>query len=262
MPTLQNQKTVSAQPSIKQQDAPQNSFSVAASSEKRVALVIGNSQYGGATTLDNPIRDADLIVASLRGIGFEVMAVHDADQRAIRAAIRDFGARLEQLGEDAVAFFYFAGHGVQIRGENFLIPIGARIERAADVPVEAVQAEEVLRQLEYARSRINFVIIDACRNNPLTRGVRSLDRGLARMDGPRGTLIAYSTAPGEVAQDGEKGRNSPYATALAKALRQPGIEAEVMFRTVRQEVLKATDDQQITWESSSLTAAFYFVPRS
>lgn len=230
--------------------------------EHRVALVIGNGGYGGAAELDNPPHDAELIATTLRGIGFEVAMVRDGDQKRMRGAIRDFGARLGQLGDDAVAFFYFSGHGIQIRDTNFLIPVGARIDRDTDVPVEAVQADEVLRQMDYAHSRINFVIIDACRNNPLARSYRGLNRGLARMDGPRGTLIAYSTAPGEVAWDGAEGSNSPYASALARALRLPGVAAEEMFRTVRQEVLKATDERQVPWESSSLTAAFYFVPRS
>ena len=234
---------------------------IAGVAEHRLALVIGNGDYAGTAKLDNPRRDAELIASSLRTIGFEVTLVRDADQRAMRAAIRDFGARLGEAGEDTVAFFYYSGHGIQERDMNYLIPVGARIDRNADVPVESVQADEVLRQMDYAGSRINFLIIDACRNNPFGEGQRSLARGLARMDGPRGTLIAYSTSPGKVAWDGAGGSNSPYAAALAKALRLPGVAAEEMFRTVRQEVLKVTEERQVPWESSSLTAAFYFVPR-
>ena len=231
-----------------------------APSERRVAFVVGNARYGAGADLANPQRDAGMIAASLRAIGFEVVEIHDVDQRALRSAIRDFGAKLERAGAGAVALFYFSGHGMQVRGENYLIPIGAQLDREADVPVEAVLADEVLRQMEYAGSRVNILILDACRNNPLSRGFRSMDRGLARMDGPRGTLIAYATAPGQVAADGAPGAGSPYSAALARAIRQPGRAAEEVFRSVRQEVLKVTGERQIPWESSSLTEAFYFVP--
>ena len=228
--------------------------------EHRIAVVVGNARYGGGADLENPPHDAATIAASLRAIGFDVVEVHDADQRAMRSAIRDFGARLERAGPGAVALFYFSGHGVQVGGENYLIPVGSQIDREADVPVEAVLADEALRQMEYARSQVNILILDACRNNPLSRSFRSMDRGLARMDGPRGTLIAYATAPGEVASDGAPGAGSPYSSALARTIRRPGLAAEEVFRTVRQEVLQATDERQVPWESSSLTQAFYFAP--
>jgi uncharacterized caspase-like protein len=148
-----------------------------------------------------------------------------------------------------------------VAGENFLLPIGADIAREADVVVEAVRAEEMLRQMEPRRAGVNIVILDACRNNPLPRSLRSVDRGLARIDGPRGSLVAYATAPGAIAQDGAAGGNSPYTKALAAALAIPGLTAEEVFRTVRLRVLSETGDAQVPWESSSLTRAFYFVPR-
>jgi len=137
----------------------------------------------------------------------------------MKRAIQAFGAKLDQHGKDGVGLFFYAGHGVQARGKNFLMPVNAHIEREAALEIEAVAADSVLAQMEYARSRLNFVILDACRNNPFGRGFRSAARGLARMDAPAGTLIAYSTAPGDVAADGD-GANSPYSESLARAMRQ------------------------------------------
>ena len=229
--------------------------------EPRVALVIGNSTYGGEIgNLANPANDAKLMAKTLRGIGFDVVEVENADQNAMKRAIVDFGNKLSDAGSDATGLFYYAGHGLQVQGENFLIPVKAHIEREADVDIEAVSADLVLKQMDFAGSAVNIVILDACRNNPLTRGFRSEVRGLAEITRkPRGSFIAYSTAPGEVAADGN-GANSPYAKALAETIVAPGEGIEEMFRDVRGKVLAATDSKQTPWDSSSLTAPFYFRP--
>jgi hypothetical protein len=223
----------------------------------RLALVIGNGAYREAPPLTNPVNDARLISQTLRGLGFDVIEVLDADQTMMKRAIQGFGAKLDQHGKDGVGLFFYAGHGVQARGKNFLMPVSAHIEREADLEIEAVPADSVLAQMEDARSRLNFVILDACRNNPFGRGFRSASRGLARMDAPAGTLIAYSTAPGDVAVDGD-GANSPYSENLARAMRQNGVPVEQTFKQVRLAVREATREIQTPWESSSLTGEFYF----
>jgi hypothetical protein len=224
---------------------------------KRVALVVGNGRYA-SSPLTNPANDADLIAATLRGLGFEVRLQKNADQASMKRAIEDFGAALDKAGPDSIGLFYYAGHGVQMNGRNYLIPVGANINRDADVDIEAVSADWVLEQMRSARNRLNFVILDACRNNPFVRSFRSADGGLAKMDAPAGVLIAYSTAPGDVAADGE-GSNSPYSVALAQAMRDSDEPAELMFKQARDAVRHATADRQTPWEASSLTGQnFYF----
>jgi formylglycine-generating enzyme required for sulfatase activity len=231
-----------------------------ARAEPRLALVIGNSNYGGELgKLPNPVNDAELMSATLRKLGFQVSKVTDADQRQMKRAIADFGTRLADAGPQAVGLFYYAGHGLQIDGENYLIPVRARIEKAADADLEAVTASSVLKQMQFANSAVNIVILDACRNNPLSRGMRDASRGLARMDAPTGSIVAYSTAPGETAADGE-GKDSPYTVALTQAMLKPGIAIEETFRDARVQVLQQTGKRQVPWESSSLTGAFFFNP--
>jgi Caspase domain len=229
------------------------------SAEKRLALVIGNNAYDDLGRLNNPVNDAKLMTRSLRQLGFDVVEHADADEKVMKRAIQDLGRRIERVGRDTVSVFYYAGHGLQVNGINYLVPIKARIQRLSDVEFEAVDAGLVLRQMEDSGSRVNIMILDACRNNPLPRGLRSMMRGLATMNAPRGSLIAYSTAPESVSADGE-GENSPYTLALAAAMATPGSAAEEVFRQVRVRVLEATRGQQVPWESSSLTAAFYFIP--
>jgi formylglycine-generating enzyme required for sulfatase activity len=228
----------------------------AAAVETRIALVIGNSEYTSGP-LPNPANDAKLMGDSLSSLGFEVIARRNADQITMKRAIQEFGARLEKGGPGAVGLFYYAGHGVQLNGRNYLIPTTARIEREGDVEIEAVSADWVIEQMRYARNRLNIVILDACRNNPFTRSMRSVDHGLATMDAPAGILIAYSTAPGAVAADGT-GRNSPYTEALTQAMRDVHEPVEQVFKHVRVGVMGATSGKQVPWESSSLTGDFYF----
>jgi uncharacterized caspase-like protein/uncharacterized protein YgiM (DUF1202 family) len=223
-----------------------------ARADGRVALVIGNADYGAAIgRLKNPVNDAKLIAGTLEGLGFKVDLVLDADQKTMKRAIKGFGARLRDAGTDTIGLFYYAGHGVQVGGVNYLIPVGAEITAESDAELEAVDANSVLGQMEFADNAVNLVFLDACRNNPLTRSFRSAERGLVRMDAPRGSFIGYSTAPGEVAADGE-GANSPYALALAAELKKPGESVDTAHRNVRARVLAATENHQTPWDSSSL----------
>jgi carboxyl-terminal processing protease len=229
--------------------------------EPRVALVIGNSGYGAEIgRLANPANDAGLMAKTLRGIGFTVIEIEDADQQVMKRAIADFGYKLSDAGFDAIGLFYYAGHGLQFGGENYLIPIGAKIQRETDLDIEAVPLTLILKQMDFADGAVNIVILDACRNNPLSRGFRDSTRGLAETRvKPHGSFIAYSTAPGETAADGN-GANSPYTIALADSIVTPGLGIEEVFRDIRGKVLAATDKKQTPWDSSSLTAPFYFVP--
>ena len=234
-----------------------HSESAFAAAEQRIALVIGNSAYADSP-LANPANDARLMAKTLRGLGFDVIERIDADLQTIQMASFELQDRLVAAGKDAVGLFFYAGHGVQVAGENYLIPLGSDIKQEREVAIKAVSASFVLKQMEFAENRMNFVILDACRNNPLTRSFRSATRGLARMDAPRGSLVAYSTGPGAVAADGT-GVNSPYTLALVEALQVPGIAAEQMFKRVRDTVMAETKGEQTPWEESSLTGAnFYF----
>jgi carboxyl-terminal processing protease len=235
-----------------------------AQAEPRVALVIGNSNYGSDIgKLPNPVNDAALMAQALQQTGFTVIKVTDADQKQMKRAISDFGDKLAQAGPKATGLFFYAGHGVQVEGRNYLVPIGAQIVKEADVDIESVTADDVMKQMDFAANQVNIIILDACRNNPVARSMRSATRGLAPMqsDSVRGTFIAYSTSPGQTAADGN-GKNSPYSAALASAIVQPGVGIEEMFRDVRGQVMKATGDKQVPWDSSSLTAPFFFKPAS
>lgn len=221
--------------------------------ERRIALVIGNATYRDAP-LSNPPNDARDMTAALRRTGFEVIELIDGTQKEMNRAIAKFG---ERLSSDSVALFYYAGHGMQVRGKNYLIPIDAQITNETSIRVESVDVDGVLDQL--GSSELNVVILDACRNNPFERRFRSLGGGLAQMDAPKGSLIAYATAPGKIAADGD-GRNGLFTQALLKQMQTPGLTIEQVFKNVRREVARATRDNQIPWESSSLTGDFYFIP--
>lgn len=222
--------------------------------EPRTALVIGNGAYRDAP-LKNPVNDARDVAAKLRELGFQVIERLDADRPIMRQALREFEQRLRQ--QRGVGLFYYAGHGVQLKGQNYLIPVGVDIRQEFEVPDEAVDAEAVLRAMESAGNDLNIVILDACRNNPFTRGFGS-SRGLARMDGPAGTFIAYATAPGAISQDGRDGRNSPYTRSLLAAMSVPGLSLEQIFKQVLVAVEQETGGAQIPWVASSLRGEFYF----
>ena len=226
---------------------------VLSATEKRIALVFGNGEYKSAP-LRNPVNDARDMADALEKLGFSVSLKTDTDQRNMKQAIRAFG---KQLRKGGVGLFYFAGHGIQVKGTNYLIPIGAQIESEADVEYEAVDAGRVLAQMEEAENSLNIIILDACRDNPFARSFRSSGRGLAKMDAPTGSILAYATAPGSIASDGS-GRNGLYTAALLKHMKTPGLEIGRLFRQVRIDVLSSSGKKQVPWEASSLTGDFYF----
>lgn len=225
--------------------------------EKRLALVIGNAAYR-SSPLPNPVNDARAITTTLKGAGFEVMTYENLDRSAMRRAIILFGDRLRGGG---VGFFYFAGHGVQVSGRNYLVPVDASIHSEAEVEVEAVDVASVLARMDTAQNRVNIVVLDACRNNPFGRGFRSASLGLASIDAPSETIISYATAPGRVAADGE-GEHGLYTGELVKAMQIPGLKIEDVFKRVRASVQQRSNSQQVPWESSSLVGDFLFqLPR-
>lgn len=228
--------------------------------EERLALVIGNSAYGTVSPLDNPSNDARLIAGTLDGLGFEVTALIDATQIEMKRGIAQFGRDLRKAGSDATGLFYYAGHGVQSFGTNYLLPVDVALSNAADLDLVAVEAQSVLRQMYSARNRTNIMILDACRNNPFQDIPDFNDSGLAEMQAPTGTFLAYATAPGGVALDGLDG-NSPFTSALAGNMTTPGLAIEQMFKQVRVAVLEQTAGSQTPWDASSLTSDFVFVPK-
>lgn len=221
--------------------------------ERRVALVIGNSAYPGAP-LKNPVNDARDMASALRKLGFDVIEKSNITQKEMNRAIAQFG---EKLRADTVALFYYAGHGMQVKGKNYLLPIDAQIASEASARAETVDVDTVMDQL--AVSPMNIVILDACRNNPFERKFRSAGGGLAQMDAPRGSLIAYATAPGKVANDGD-GKNGLYTQELLKHIQTPGLPLEAVFKRVRNGVVQGSGEAQTPWEASSLTGDFYFLP--
>ena len=227
----------------------------------RVALVVGNGGYDpeNISRLDNPVNDAELMAKALETVGFEVSLVTDANRDAMEEAIKEFGKQLKSEGREAVGLFYYAGHGVEARGDNYLIPLGAKIESELEFESRAVPAKRVMSWMEEAGNRLNILILDACRDNPY-KGTRGGPRGLAPItSGPSGSLIAYSAAPGKVADDGD-GKNSPYTLALAQTLIDPGLQVEEVFKLVRARVEEETGGSQTPWEHSALKGDFYFVP--
>ncbi|HET9643115.1 MAG TPA: caspase family protein [Burkholderiaceae bacterium] len=224
--------------------------------EKRIALVIGNAAYRN-DPLDNPVNDARMIAQSLGKAGFEVSLRENLDRNGLVNAVREFSSR---LNENTIAVLYYAGHGLQLRDRNYLIPIDADIRNEDEIPITSLDLGFLLGRMSEARSRINIVILDACRNNPFIGRAGPKAQGLAQMDAPVGSLLAYSTAPGKLAADGLGGPNSLYALHLAKHLLTPGLPVEHVFKRVREGVVRDTQGLQVPWESSSLQGEFAFVP--
>lgn len=240
-------------------------LSALAAAETRVALVVGNSAYRETTPLANPLNDARDMTAALRSAGFDVVEALDADKRKLDGALRGFA---DKLAKADVALFFYAGHGLQLGLQNYLVPIDAKLERERDLEFEAVKLEFVLRQMEIDREgKTTIVILDACRDNPLSRnlarsmGTRStaIGKGLAAASTGLGTFIAYSTQPGNVALDGE-GRNSPFTAALVRHMGVKGRNLPATMIEVRKDVVAATGGRQVPWDHSALTGDFYFVP--
>jgi hypothetical protein len=232
---------------------------VAASAQDRFALVIGNSKYRSASALTNPARDADAVGSLLKEAGFQVTSALDLDKASMSKVIRFFTNSIAEKPERTVVLIYFAGHGVQVDGENFLVPVDATIAREADVPLEAMRMGDLMSMIETVRSKTRIIILDACRDNPFGDIAKSAPRGLAMVNAPAGTLLAYSTSPGHTADDGT-GSNSPFAQALLKSAREPGLPIETALKNVRLDVHGATGGRQTPWEVSALTEPFAFFP--
>jgi uncharacterized caspase-like protein len=231
--------------------------------EKRVALVIGNAAYKHAPALANPRNDAEAMAAALKRLKFEVIAGVDLDEAATRRLLREFAEKLDGFGKEDVAVLFYAGHGLQVNGRNYLVPVDARLERERDLDFQAVPFDFVQSLMEKTL-QTNIVILDSCRDNPLARTLArgmstrsTLGRGLAEMRGINDTLIVYATNPGNVALDGQ-GRHSPFTEALLKHVEQPGLEVRHMISQVRAAVITATKGQQVPWEAASLTRQVFF----
>ncbi|NCR58790.1 MAG: peptidase C14 [Microcystis aeruginosa LL13-06] len=223
--------------------------------QRRTALVIGNASYQD-NPLKNSINDAEAMANALKDVGFDVILLENADLKQIENAIDTFHHQLKAGG---VGLFYYAGHGIQVDGENYLIPVNAKLDVAEDVRYEAIPVGKVLARMEDAANQMNIVILDACRNNPFARKWRSSQRGLAPIQSARGALIAFATEPGGVAADGE-GENGLYTSFLLKHLKTPNLDVELMFKRVREDLVQATQNKQVPWEYSSLVGDFSFNP--
>jgi Caspase domain len=224
--------------------------------EQRVALVIGNSNYQNVAQLPNPDNDAQSMAQFLNSAGFEVISATDLTQNDMLKVVQDFSARIAAHGPNTVAMIYYAGHGVQLAGENYLIPVDAKISSPSDLANNSVRLVDIMATLEAIPSRLRIVVLDACRNNPFPT-VNDAGRGLAIVDAPNGSIVGYSTAPGAEALDGSGG-HSPYTAAFLRDAREPNVPIEQLFKRVRLDVNHATEGQQTPWESSSLTSDFYF----
>ncbi len=227
-------------------------YTLAHAAQRRTALVIGNGDYA-QRPLRNPVNDAIDMSAALKKLGFDVMTLKDANLQKMEDAVNEFSQRLSQGG---LGLFYYAGHGVQVSGENYLIPVDAQLKRDNDVRYKALALGQVLGALKDAKNQINLVLLDACRNNPFTTDKRSLERGLAVVSAAKGTLIGYATGPNEEAADG-KGRNGTYTEHLLKHMATPGLPVELMLKQVRTTVDSSTNGEQIPWTQSSLIGDVY-----
>jgi uncharacterized caspase-like protein len=220
---------------------------------KRVALVIGNSKYK-YSPLINPKNDADDITKALSESGFTVISLRDASLAEMRQAVRKFG---DSLLQSDVGLVYYSGHGMEVKGRNYLIPVNADIHSEDEVPDQSLDVSFILEKMATANKKVNILMIDACRDNPHARSFRSSSRGLTSMDAPNGTLISFSTSPGKVAFDGT-GRNSPYVKYFLEAIKTPNRPIEQVFKEVRRNVQLETKNVQTPWENTSLNGEFYF----
>jgi len=246
---LEQQLRIAQQP-VTQQSSPSN---IAPRNSKRIALVIGNANYVSAP-LKNPLNDAADISASLRQSGFEVIDQRNATLQEMTRGIREFG---DKLLKSDVGLVYYSGHGLEVKGRNYLLPVNASMIREDEIAFQAIDANLILEKMNTAKKSVNILIVDACRDNPFARSFRSTNRGLAQMDAPTGTIVSFSTSPGKTASDGD-GRNSPFTKNLVKAMMRADMPIEAMFKEVRKSVVEETKGQQTPWESSSLIGDFYF----
>src|SRR3954452_1186737 len=224
--------------------------------DQRMALVIGNANYQTAPKLANPGNDAQSMSQLLNSAGFEVTQATDLTRKDMVRVVQDFTAKVAERGPGTVAMVYYAGHGVQIEGENYLLPVDAKISSSYDLDGNSLRLVDLMGTLDSISSRMRIVVLDACRNNPFPQASDN-GRGLAIVDAPNGSIVGYSTAPGMEAADGD-GNHSPYTSAFLNIAREPNLPIEQLFKRVRLEVNNATRGRQTPWESSSLTSDFYF----
>ena|GEM_PF-846410 len=223
--------------------------------EKRIALVIGNGNYS-ASPLQNPVNDASDIAGVLESLGFDVDVAIDLSHEEIKEKLQEFAQKLDKSD---VGFFYYAGHGIQAEGVNYLIPVSADMTNQDAIINEAISISSVLQRMEISGNGINIVVLDACRNNPLSKSFKSAKgKGLAVIKAPSASFIAYATAPGNVAADGT-GKNGLYTQYLLKNISTPGLTIEQLFKKVRVGVVQESGGRQVPWENSSLLGEFLFV---
>jgi len=266
---LSNSASSSQNPSILVKEKVRESFSLnqpylisqRQTSTKRVALVIGNSDYQHGSKLRNAVNDANDIAKTLKELNFDVILLTNGNLRSMDQSLERF---YRQLQQGAVGLFYYAGHGIQVNGENYLIPVDARLNRESEVNYESLPLGKLLAAMEESDNGVNIVILDACRDNPFGRSWTrsSSNKGLAAIqNSATGTFIAYATGPGDVAQDGT-GRNGTFTEALLKNLRNPNQNVEEIFKQVRVDVANKTNNAQVPWTTSSLIGDFYFATNS
>jgi tetratricopeptide (TPR) repeat protein len=224
---------------------------------KRLALVVGNSSYTHGGALKNPVNDARSMAGALQAMGFDVLRFENVTQSQLKQAINTFGIKLRDY---EVGLFYYAGHGIQHKGFNYMIPVEVDLQAAEQIEFDCVAADRVLAYMESASTKVNIIIMDACRNNPFERSWnRSANgSGLAMMNAPTGTLIAYATAPGKVASDGESA-NGLYTSILLQYMKDPSLNLEQIFKRVRTEVTEKSNGSQVPWETTSLTGGDFFL---
>ena len=252
-------------------------YSALLHAEGKYAVIIGNSTYVVADKLKNPVNDARLMADTLDDLNFDVTLITDATKLDIEQAVDKLIADLKN--KRGVVMFYYAGHGIQLEGNNYLLPVDADVREEAEVKYKGYNVSHLLDRLKVVNNKTNIILLDACRDNPFagivkansrsaasgTRALKlkatpKLSSGLSKLDAPSNTLIAYATAPGKVAYDGD-GKNSPYTTALVESMMIEGLTVEQVFKNVRGKIIKETNGEQIPWESSSLVYELYFKPR-
>lgn len=253
-------KEMDAIPDSRSQHQSENDNDANGKNRKQLALLIGCNRYEHANNLVNPINDAIGMEQKLQNLGFDVSLLQDPNLVSLNSSITKFGKQLESYD---VGLFFFAGHGVQVDGENFLLPVNTDIHNSKkEDNYNCARVDSILDFMEVSKSNTNIIILDACRDNPLTRSLKPGfgSRGLASVNAPAGSLIAYATAPGKTANDNRNENNGLYTGELIKHINNKGITIEEMFRKVRRAVMDSSDDRQIPWESTSLTGGYYFNP--
>ncbi len=228
----------------------------------RVALVIGNAAYAGDAALTNPVNDARAMSDTLRSLGFTVVELRDSSKTQMNDAIAKVQSSLK--GQQGVGMLYYAGHGMQLDWHNYMVPVDAKLQKSSDIPVQTVDIEQVIAAFKAAGNRMNILVLDACRDNPFGQNGNASAKGLAPLDAPPGTFLAYATAPGNVAEDGDaKGPNGSsgnglYTQYLLQELKKPIAKIEDVFKRVRLNVRQKSQGRQIPWESTSLEDDFFF----